>query len=226
MTKLKEVLFCSAFLALLLLAGSHLQAQITAQALSMSQGVREAIALELPSADPKMVEKLWMDYTKKELSAKTKLDRKTKEYQSLNIDIPGVNAASKQDLYAKVNQKANGSELVVWIASNEGWINPVNLPDQYVAAEKMIMRFALEVSKEQILLEVAAEEKALAALEKELDTLRKDKDKYEKAIEKAKQEIANNEAAIEANIKAQEDQTQAIEMQRQKVEMTKKKGDF
>lgn len=226
MTKLKELLFSSALLALLLLAGSHVQAQITAQALLMSQGIREAIALELPSADPKTVEKLWMDYTKKELKAQTKLDKKSKEYRSLNIDIPGVNAASKQDMYAKVNQRANGAELVVWIASNEGWINPVNLPTQYVAAEKMIMRFALEVSKEQVLQEVAAEEKALSALEKELDSLRKDKDKFEKAIEKARQEIASNEAAIEANIKAQNDKTQAIEMQRQKVEMTKKKGDF
>lgn len=226
MLQLKEFLFSALLLALLALAGSQLQAQITAQTLSMSQGTREAIALELPGADTKMVEKLWSDYTKKELSAKAKQDRKSKEYQSLNIDIPGLRASSKVDMYAKINERNSGSELVVWIASNDGWINPVTLPDRYVEAEKMLMRFALEVSKEQIALEVAAEEKILSDLEKELDRLRRDKDKYEKNIEKAKQEIVDNEKAIEDNLKAQEDQTKAIEDQKQKVDMTKKKGDF
>ncbi len=226
MLTVKEYCFTLVFLALLLLAGSHLQAQITAQALSMSQGTREAMALVLPGADAKLVGKLWTDYTKKELKARTKLDHKSKEYQSLNIDIPGLRASSKVDLYAKVNERSQGSELVVWIASNEGWINPVNLPDRYVEAEKMLMRFALEVSKEQIAQEVATEEKMLSDLEKELDRLRKDKEKFEKAIEKAQQEIANNEQAIRDNIKAQENQAKVIEDQKQKVEVTKKKGDF
>lgn len=226
MLTFKEYCFTLVFLALLLLAGSHLQAQITAQAINMSQGTREAMTLALPGADAKLVGKLWTDYTKKELKARTKLDRKSKEYQSLNIDIPGLRASSKVDLYARVSERNQGSELIVWIASNEGWINPVNLPDRYVEAEKMLMRFALEVSKEQIAQEVAAEEKVLSDLEKNLDNLRREKDRFEKAIEKAQQEIANNEQAIKDNLKAQEDQAKAIEDQKQKLEMTKKKGDF
>lgn len=226
MTTLKELSFNLFFLLLLAFAGTQVHAQVTSQTMAMSQGNHEALVLELPGADTKMVEKLWSDFTKDQYKAKTKRDRKSSEYQSLNIDVPGVSKGGKVDMYAKVNERGNGSELMVWIGSNDGWINPATLPDRYVEAEKMMMRFALDVSKEQIAMQVEEEEKKLKDLEKELDDLRKDKEKYEKAIEKAKQEIADNEAAIVDNGKSQEDKAAQIEEQRKVIEETRKKGDF
>ncbi|MEM9835078.1 MAG: hypothetical protein AAF828_01170 [Bacteroidota bacterium] len=226
MTTIKERLFNLLFLALLIFAGAKVQAQITSEMMSMSQGSHEALVLELPGADDKMVQKLWMDFTKKNYKAKTKRDRKSDEYRSLNIEIPGVSVGSMVDMYAKVNERGSGSELAVWIGSNDGWINPESLPDRYVEAEKMMMRFALDVSREQIRLQVIEEEKMLKELEKDLESLKRDKDKYLKAIEKAKQVIADSEAAIIDNEKSQEDKAKEIEDQRKVVEDTKKKGDF
>ncbi|MEL6141916.1 MAG: hypothetical protein AAFU67_09890 [Bacteroidota bacterium] len=213
-------------LAVLFLAPIALNAQVSSQEMGMSQGSHEGMVLELPGAEVKMVEKLWTSFTKDNFKAKTKKERKSKEFQSLNIAIPGVSAGDKVDMYAKVVERGNGSEMMVWIGSNDGWINPKELPERYVEAEKMLMRFALDVSREQINLQIAAEEKALNELEKELDRLRKDKDRYEKNIEKAKQAIAENEAAITENELAQQDKEAEIEAQRVVVDETRKKGDF
>lgn len=226
MNTFKELSFNLFFLFLLVFAGSQVHAQVTSQMMAMSQGNHEALVLELPGAEDKMVEKLWSDFVKDQYKGKTKRDKKSKEYQTLNIDIPGVSRGGKVDMYTKVNERGNGSEMMVWIGSNDGWINPSTLPDRYVEAEKMMMRFALEVSKEQIKLQVEEEEKKLKELEKELEDLRKDKEKFEKAIEKAKQEIADNEAAIVDNGKSQEDKAVQIEEQRKVIEETRKKGDF
>lgn len=226
MNTLKSYLFSLTFLALTVFAGSQVNAQVSTENASMSQGSHPAMVLELPGAESKMVEKMWTDYTKKELDGKTKKDRKSKEYQTLNVEIPGVSAGSAVDMYAKVNERGNSSELMVWIGSNDGWINPKDLPRRYVEAEKMLMRFGLEVSKAQIELMVEEEEDKLKDLEKELEKLRRDKEKYEKAIERAKAAIAENEALIEENKKAQEDKAKAIEEQRKQVETTRKKGDF
>ena len=203
-----------------------LTGQVSSESMGMSQGSHEGMILELPGAEVKMVEKLWTSFTKDSYKAKTKKERKAKEFQSLNISIPGVSAGSKVDMYAKVVERGNGSEIMVWIGSNEGWINPKDHPDRYVEAEKMLMRFALDVSREQINLQIAEEEKALKNLEKELDNLRRDKDRYEKDIEKAKQAIAENEAAITENELAQQDKEAEIEAQRDVVDQTRKKADF
>lgn len=222
----KHSLIAVFIVALLALTGQSITAQVTTETMSMSQGSHPALVLELPGAEDKMVEKMWQDFTKKQFKGKTKKERKSKEYQTLNVEIPGVSAGSAVDMYAEVLERGNGSELTVWIGSNDGWINPEDLPRRYVEAEKMLMRFGLDVQKAQIQLMVEEEEKVLKNLEKELDGLRKDKDRYEKNIEKAKAEIAENESNIEENKKAQTDKEAAIEEQRKKVEETRKKGDF
>ncbi|PHI20664.1 hypothetical protein CEQ90_06325 [Lewinellaceae bacterium SD302] len=227
MQNFKAYVFSFLFLAMIALAGTQVHAQVTTTQMSMSQGNHPAMTLELPGADAKMVEKMWVDYTKDEIrKSKTKKDRKSKEYQTLNVEIPGVSKGSAVDMYAKVNERGNGSELMVWIGSNDGWISPDELPGRYVEAEKMLMRFGLEVSRAQIEIMVEAEEDKLEDLEKELEDLRRDKEKFLKNIEKAKQEIADNEAAIETNAQQQKDQEEAIEEQRKTVNQTRKKGDF
>jgi hypothetical protein len=226
MHSFQSYLFSFVFLALITFAGTQVHAQVTTAEMSMTQGNHTAMILELPGADSKMVEKMWTTYTKKEFKGKTKKERKSKELQTLNVEIPGVSAGSAVDMYAKVNERGNGSELMVWIGSNDGWIDPRDLPGRYVEAEKMLMRFGLEVSSEQIAMMVEEEEDRLKDLEKELEDLRRDKEKYQRNIERAQQEIADNEAAIETNEQAQKDKEVAIEEQRKTVNQTRKKGDF
>lgn len=227
MQNFKAYVFSLVFMALIAVASVQVQAQVTSNEINMSQGSHPALVLELPGAESKMVEKMWMDYAKKEIrKSKTKKDRKSKEMQTLNVEIPGVSKGSNVDMYAKVNERGNGSELLVWIGSNDGWINPDDLPRRYVEAEKMLMRFGLDVSRAQIQLMVEAEEDKLKDLEKELDALKRDKEKYLKNIEKARQMITDNEAAIEQNEQDQLDKQSAIDAQTKTVEDTRKKGDF
>ncbi|MTB49571.1 DUF4200 domain-containing protein [Lewinella sp. W8] len=221
---MKDLFFSFAFLCLLLLAGSQVvTAQVTNQTMTMSRGTNEALILELPSADDKMVAKLWPDWLKDTYKVKTKKNRKTKEMESLNFLIPGVSAGGKVDMYSDIKGAGTGSELIVWIATPDGYISPNMDVSRYVEAEKMLMRFALEVGREQLRLEVEEEEKALKELEKELDRLKKDKEKFEKVIRDAEKAIEDARADIERNIDAQANKEKEIGAQIEAVETIKRK---
>ena len=220
---MKDLLFSTVFLALLLLAGAGLTAQVTSQRQSMSRGNNDALILELPSADDKLVDKLWSDWLKEHYKVKTKRNRKSKEYESLNFSMPGVSTGSKVDMYSKVEQSGDGSELTVWIATPDGYVSPDLNGPRYYEAEKVLMRFALDVSRAQIEMEIEEQEDALKDLEKDLDRLRREKEKAEKDIIDYQKRIEEAEAAIERNIGDQETKAREIEEQIQVIEDTKRR---
>ena len=222
---MKDLLFPSVFLTLLLLAGSQLFAQVSNQRQMMSRGNNEALILTLPSADDKLVADLWEDWLKDNYRVKTKKTKGARngETSTLNFGIPGVSTGGKVDLYSTVSEVGSGSELTVWIATPEGYVNPDLDASAYVAAEKMLMRFALTVSREQIDQDVDNQEDVLKDLEKELDRLRKDKERAEKDIVDAHKLIAEKEAEIQQNIVSQENKAREIEAQMQVVEDTKRR---
>ena len=77
---MKDLAFSLTFMLLLIFAGSQvLSAQVTSQRMSHSRGVNDAIILELPTADDKMVGKLWPDWLKDNYKVKTKKVKKTKD---------------------------------------------------------------------------------------------------------------------------------------------------
>ncbi|MBC6994866.1 hypothetical protein QWY85_19105 [Neolewinella lacunae] len=222
---MKDLLFSLCFLLLLVLAGTEvLSAQVTAQRLTHSRGNNDALILELPSAQDKLVGKLWTDWLKENYDVRTKKVKKTKdELESLNFSIPGVSAGGKVDMYSAVRSSGTGSEVTIWIATPEGYVSPELNSTRYVEAEKMLMRFALEVSRAQIELDVANEEAKLQELEKELDKLRKEQEKYEKAILDAEKAIEDARLAIERSRTDQENKSREIGQQIQQVEMVKRK---
>ncbi|MCB0679735.1 MAG: hypothetical protein KDC32_02055, partial [Saprospiraceae bacterium] len=62
----------SIYIAVLLLTGAvRLQGQITESTRSMNMGSQNALILEIPNADDKLVEKWWKQYMK-DYDAKTK----------------------------------------------------------------------------------------------------------------------------------------------------------
>jgi len=97
--KMKDLIFSLSFLVLLVFAGNEvLTAQVTSQRMAMSRGNNDAMILELPTADEKLVSGLWPDWLKDNYKVKTKKVRKTKgELQSLNFSIPGVSTGGKVD---------------------------------------------------------------------------------------------------------------------------------
>ena len=221
---MKDFFFTLTFISLLVLAAAKLTGQVSSQQQMMSRGNNDALLLELPSAQAKLVEDLWEDWLKDNYKVKTK---KTKggrdgELSSLNFSMPGVRAGGKVDMYSRVSKSGNGSELAVWIATPEGYVSPDLDRGQYLEAEKLLMRFALAVSREQVAQDVDTQEDRLKEMEKELDRLRKDKERAEKDIVDAQQLIAEREADIQQNIVDQETKQREIEDQLKVVEQTKR----
>ena len=223
--KMKDLLFSLTFLLLLLIAGTQvMQAQVTSQRMTHSRGDNDAIILQLPTADEKMVDKLWSDWLKDNYKVKTKKVKKTKnEMQHLNFSIPGVSIGGNLDMYSMIRQSGSGSEVTIWIATPDGYISPQMDSGRYIEAEKMMMRFALAVSRAQIEMQIEEEEKILKDLEKELDRLRKDKDDYEKAIADAEEAIKKARQDIEKNLGDQRIKNKEIENQLKQIESTKRK---
>jgi hypothetical protein len=223
--KMKDLLFSLTFMLLLVLAGSHVvSAQVTSQRMTMSRGSNDAMILELPTADEKMVSKLWPDWLKDNFKVRTKKVKKTKnELSHLNFSIPGVSTGTKLDMYSSVRTSGGGSELTVWIATTDGYVSPEIGSGRYIEAEKMLMRFALAVSKAQIEMQVQEEEKALKDLEKELERIRKDKEKLEQDIVDAERAIEKARGEIEDNLGEQNIKVREIEAQVHKIDSTKRK---
>lgn len=222
---LKDILFTATFLLLMLMAASSaLSAQVTTQRMSMSRGNNDAIILELPTADDKLVAKLWPDWLKDNYKVKTKKVKKGKgELQSLNFSIPGVSTGGNVDMYSMIRQSGGGSELIIWIATPDGYVSPELGRDRYIEAEKMLMRYALRISRAQIEMQVEEEEKALKDLEKELERLAKNKQKLEDDIADAERTIEKARADIEANLGDQDAKRREIEAQLEQIEATKRR---
>ncbi|MCX8210859.1 MAG: hypothetical protein OTI34_07425 [Lewinella sp.] len=222
---MKDLIFSLSFLVLLVFAGNEaITAQVTSQRMAMSRGNNDAIILELPTADEKLVSNLWSDWLKDNYEVKTKRVKKTKnEMQSLNFSIPGVSTGGKVDLYSSVRTSGGGSELMIWIATTDGYMSPELGSSRYIEAEKMLMRFALAVSRDQIETEITDQEKELKNLEKELEKLRKEKENFEKDIADAKRAIQEAKGNIEKNLDDQENKGSEIEAKIEKIETTKRR---
>lgn len=222
---LKDLLFSLSFLFLLVFAGSNiLSAQVSSQRMSMSRGSNDALILELPTADEKLVSKLWPDWLKENYEVRTKKVKKTKgEQQSLNFSIPGVSAGSNVDMYSMVRTSGGGSELIVWIATTDGYLSPELGSGRYLEAEKMLMRYALAVSRTQIEMQIEEEEKTLKDMEKELERVTKEKEKLENDIVEAERAIEKARADIETNLGDQDNKRREIEAQIEQIEATKRK---
>lgn len=222
----RELLFTATFLLLIVLAGSQvLSAQVTSNRLSHSRGNNDALILELPSADEKSVDKLWSDWLKDTYDVKTKGVKKGKgEQASLNFAMPGVSPGGKVDMYSMIRKTGKeGSELIVWIATPDGYVSPDLDRSEYYEAEKSLMRFALAVSRSQVEEDIEEEEDTLKDLERDLEKLRKDKDDYEKDIRNAEKAIEEARAKIDRNLIDQENKAQEIERQLDQVENVKRK---
>ena len=224
--QLKATLFSISFLFLAVFAGNHvLSAQVSNSRLSHSRGNNDALVLELPSAEERLVKKLWPDWLKDTYDVRTKNVKKGKgELQSLNFAMPGVSPGGRVDLYSSISKTGkDGSELIVWIATPDGYVSPAVDENEYYEAEKALMRFALAVSRRQVEMDVDEEEDALEDLQKELTRLQKDKDGYEKDIRNAERAIEEARAKIERNLLDQENKALEIERQTTQVAATKRR---
>lgn len=221
MTHLKKFGLAFAFIALAFASYSPLHAQVSARTLSMSQGTKDAVSLDLPTAEHRMVERLWTDFVKDNFDNRNKKNRRSREMEALNISIPLVSTTGNVDMYSVVNERGDGSELVVWIATNQGYVSPTETPDRYIETEKFLLRFALDVARAQLDEQIEDQEKDLRDMERDLGRMENEQERSRRAIEQARERIAEEERNIEQNIADQEAMRQQMETQRQLIQQTK-----
>lgn len=211
------------FSALFLFFACSLQAQISADRKTMSEGVYEALVIQIPGLDKKVTGKLWVDFTKDFYSSRSKYNRKTKEYFTDDADIVGIGQGNTVDIYTRIEEKAEGCQLNMWIDLGGAYLTRSSHGDRTVEAEKMLIRFGLETAKEKVRLDIEDQEKALKDLGRDLEKLASAKERYESEIEKAKEMIADAEKSIEENIVLQNAKNEEIKNQEALIDTTKKK---
>lgn len=201
------------------------QAQIDEQSRSMSLGTHNALVLELPQNSDKLVGKVWEDYMKSFYDTKSKYNRKTSEWAAMEADIIAVGKGDDVDLFTTIEQKGKNVELALWVhlKNEDTYISSDRHPDRTIEAEKILMRFGLEVARETIKIELKDEEKRLSQLGHDLKKLKNANDRYRKDIEKAQLAIRKAEENITKNEGEQQDMLKQMDVQREVIEMVQKK---
>lgn len=208
----------------LLLIGQFGYSQIIERSAKMSQGVQNALVLDIPDTEAKLVGRLWQNYMKDFYDNKPKYDRKSNEWFSDDAKIVAIGKGNSIDVHTNVKEAGDGTALTMWINLGGAYLSSSEHPDRYTEAEKMLMRFALEVARETTRMEMESEEKELKKMESELRKLKVANDRYhkeiaraEEAIQKAKENIAQNLVDQENMVSKIENQGKVIEVVRQRL---------
>ena len=189
---------------------------------TMKKGTFNAIVVELPNAEDKVALKVWKSFIKG-YGAKAKKVKKSKEYLASGAIIGGLNNSENVDVFARVQEKGDDSELIVWIEMGEFYVSSGSFPSDYAEAVKMLEEYVFEVAKELVNIEIEKEEKKMKKLEKEMTKLKKKNNGYQKDVEKAKEAIAKAERNIEENEREQKEQASVIESQQKALQVLKEK---
>jgi hypothetical protein len=211
--------------AVFLMIGSLVQimAQVREQAKGMSMGTRNALVIEIPGVDDKLAETVWKDYTRDFYNSKTKWDRKKNEWVTADADIVSLGMGNDVSLYATIEEKKDNVIFSLWVDLGNSFVTSEDMPERYEEAEKLVMRYALELAQAKIKADIKEEEKNLEKMEDDLKKLLAAQERYEREIEKAKEAIKKAEENIVANKKDQVDQKDKIKEQQKLIEQIRKK---
>ena len=181
-------------------------AQVSEEEKAMSQGIHNAIVVNIPTTTTKISEKVWKSYAK-QFKGKTKKNRKAEEWKTTDGKIAGIGGSESLTIYTQVQSNNDDVELSLWIPMEEGYLSSKAYPDAYKEAEKILNEYALEVRIETVKQELSGEEKTLGKLEKDLKKLKKDNEGYHSDIKNAEKDIENSEQGL---VKNAEDQQVAV----------------
>lgn len=180
---------------------------------TMSKGLNPAFVFTLDGVSKSEAEKEWKDFTK-DLKAKAKKDRKSKEWLSDDAKISNI-STNTVDVYADIRYESKEvSTLYVWFDLGGAYVNSETHADASEEANRLLQNFIITVYKHKAEDAQKAEEKVLASFEKDLKKLEKDNKDYHKKIEEAKELIAKMEKNIEVNIEDQAKKQVEIETQK------------
>ncbi|MFK7979679.1 MAG: hypothetical protein AB8G86_06835 [Saprospiraceae bacterium] len=181
-------------------------AQVSEEEKAMSQGIHNAIIVNIPTTTTKISEKVWKNYAR-QFKGKTKKNRKAEEWKTTGGKIVGIGGSEPLTIYTQVQSNNDDVELSLWIPMEEGYLSSMDYPNAYKEAEKILNEYALEVRIETVKQELSGEKKTLGKLEKDLKKLKKDNDGYHSDIKNAEKDIENSEQGL---VKNAEDQQVAV----------------
>ncbi len=176
---------------------------INAAEAAMTEGVNNCMIVSFVDIDKKETEKIWQNFSKKQLGQKSKKIKKANEYLTDGASISGI--SGKPKIFASFREGGNNTEMRIWVNTDNGYVNPDDYPSDYSSVRDMLISFNRAIEKSRVEEELKGEEKTMKNLEKDLKGLGKEKDKledkikdYEKKIQEAKERIAENEREQEA----------------------------
>lgn len=208
-----------------LLLAMNSNAQVKEEVRAMSQGSHSSLILGLPNCTDKFAEKIWKDFIKP-YGGDTKRNRKDEELFTDNATIPGISDGNNPvDMYAKIAEIGPDASITIWIDLGGAWLNGDEYSARKQEAEKLLLRYGLEVARQTTANQLEDQQKELKKLENSQKKLERDNEGYHRDIENAKEKIKKAEMEIESNLKDQELAKQKIEAQRKVVEQIQKKLD-
>lgn len=222
MKKMFKPALCTFFIAFLMTSPAA-NAQVKETSKEMSLGRQSALVLSLPETDEKFANKVWQDYMSEFYDTKVKSNRKTGEWMGDDADIVALGKGQTVDIYTTFVAQKSDVEVTLWVDLGSEFLSSRNYPERYTDAEKLLIRYSLEVAKAKVQVELETEEKELSRLENEIRKLQNSNDRYHKEIEKAKEAIRKAEEEIVKNEKEQETTKALIEDQKKTLELVKKK---
>ena len=124
-----------------------MQAQISEESRSMVKGMNNALVLELPDTEERLVKKWWSSYMK-DYDSKPKRVKGGDELLSAGADVIAIGGSGGVDVYSRLEQIGATTINTVWfdLGEGSGYLSSNVDSGKYVEAEKFLMRFALYVT--------------------------------------------------------------------------------
>jgi hypothetical protein len=189
----------------------------------IANGTNPVLTVMVYEVDQTTVEKAWKNLMK---DYDAKVTYKSEIFAD-NAKIDDISAYTV-DVYAiaqKEDKKESGIKLIVAFDLGGAFLTSSTHPAAYKAAEKIMIKFAVDISKEAVKEKLEAAQKEQKELESDLLNLKKKNDKLHSEIKDYQDKIASDEKDIVTNLKDQDDAVKAIETKKEAVKAIQKKLD-
>lgn len=198
-----------------------LNAQIQEKEYRMSDGIQNALLVELPGSSSKKAEGVWKDFAKE--FGKVDRNRKQKEFYLYDVIIPAIDQEQTVSIATKFEEFDDYTRAYFWIKSGDDYLNSDAYPSQVEGAQHFFTDFGYAVEKDVVKDELNYEEGTLKGLSKDFDKLLKNEKNLYKDIEKAKETIRKAEEALVKNAQEQKEMQAAMFNQEEVVKMVSQK---
>jgi DNA repair exonuclease SbcCD ATPase subunit len=177
--------------------------------MKMSQGVQNGLAIFIPAADIKLVEKEWKRKIK---SLKGKTNKVKDDITAMGISMYNISDNSI-NIYMNCKNGLNGTQVNLFFDLGESYLSSYLHSDPYKSADRFCYNFALETAKIAYSAKVEEADKTYKKTSDELKYLKSSFDRLERNIDKWSQQITKAENEMSDNKKAQSNKLELLSSQ-------------